>query len=288
LAHLTYITRNGKIEAENESGETLHGLDEVKELHQAWSELIGKRRANGNQTVNVLFSMPAGTNPELLKEAAREFGRDRFANHDYVFVLHTPETDPDPDAPPHPHVHMCVRMRGHNGKRLARQKKDLQEWRELFAEKLREKGIEAAATPRDVRGVVRKGVKQPVYQAAKKDRSVVKAATVREAAKAVLEGNASARPWEIRIATNQKAIRAGWLDLADALDRTRAPVDGTLAEQIRTFVKTMPAPLTERQVIEADMRRLVQARVAVQDKKPGAQPATGEAATKRRDQGPAR
>lgn len=285
LGHMTYITRNGKIEAENESGEILNGLDEVKELHQAWSEQVGKRRANGNQTVNVLFSMPAGTNPELLKEAVRDFGRERFSNHDYIFVLHTPETDPDPDAPPHPHVHMCVRMRGHDGKRLTRQKKDLQEWRELFAEKLREKGIEAAATPRDVRGVVRKATRQPVYQAEKAKRSTVKAATVREAAKAVLEGQGAPRPWEIRIAAKQKAIRTGWLDLADALDRTSASVDGHLAEQIRSFVKNMPAPLTERQAAEVEMRRLVQARAADSGKRSEPQQQPDNGPSKRPDQG---
>lgn len=260
--HLTYITRNGKIEAENESGETLTGLDEVKELHEAWSELVGKRRANGNITLNVLFSMPVGTNPELLKEAVREFGRDRFANHEYLFVLHTPETDPDPDAPDHPHVHMCVKVRGLNGKRLAHRKKDLQEWRELFAEKLREKGIEAAATPRSVRGVVRKGLKQPVYQAAKKQRSTVKESMVKEAAEAVLNGRES-KPWEPRITEKQTAIRGGWLTLADVLDRTGAQNDRLLSGQIREFVKGMPAPITERQAIENEMRRLVKARAEV-------------------------
>ncbi len=263
--HLTYITRNGKIEAENENGEQLDGLDEVKELHEAWSEMLGKTRANGNLTLNVLFSMPAGTNPELLKKAVREFGRDRFANHEYVFVLHTPETDPDPDAPDHPHVHMCVKVRGLDGKRLAHRKKDLQEWRELFAEKLRENGIEAAATPRTVRGVVRKGLKQPVYQAAKNKRSTVKEAGVREAAEAVLKGVSTPRPWEPRIAEKQATIRDGWHTLADALERTGSTDDRHLSKQIREFVKDMPAPLTERQVLEAEMRRLVKARTSVQN-----------------------
>ncbi|ODV41503.1 hypothetical protein AWV79_35645 [Cupriavidus sp. UYMMa02A] len=158
-----------------------------------------------------------------------------------------------------------MKVRGLDGKRLAHRKKDLQEWRELFAEKLRENGIEAAATPRMVRGVVRKGLKQPVYQAAKNKRSTVKEAGVREAAEAVLKGATTPRPWEPRVAEKQATIRNGWHTLADALERTGSTDDRQLSNQIREFVKGMPSPLTERQVLEAEMRRLVKDRTPVQN-----------------------
>ncbi|MDN7664092.1 relaxase/mobilization nuclease domain-containing protein [Burkholderia cenocepacia] len=265
-AHLTYITRNGQIEAENEEGEILSGLDEIKELHEHWSQQIGKRRANGKQTVNMVLSMPVGTNPERLKEAAREFAKQAFANHEYVFVLHTPETDPDPDAPPHPHIHLAVKARGKDGRRLVHGREELQEWREMFAEQLRARGIEAAATPRNVRGIVKKAMRQPVYQASKANRSTVKASAIRDAARAVLDNSTEARPWEQRIADRQTTIRAGWTALADVLDKSAEPGDAALAQQVRAFVRDMPAPLTQQQELEQRMRDVVRKRAAQAEK----------------------
>jgi hypothetical protein len=253
-AHLTYITRNGRIEAENDEGQVLSGIEDLKELHTHWSEQIGKRRANGKQAVNMVLSMPAGTNPERLKEAARDFAGRAFANYEYVFVLHTPQTDPDPDAPPQPHVHLCVKARGKNGQPLVHGKPKLQEWRELFAERLRERGIDAAATPRHVRGVVKKPMRQPVYQANKRERSTVKRSTLRAAARSVVENASEPRPWEQKIAEKQTKIREGWAELADALETGAGPRDVELAQQIRTFLDGLPMPLTERQQIEQFLR----------------------------------
>ncbi len=52
-------------------------------------------------------------------------------------VLHTRQANP--------HVHVSVRVEGRDGKRLNPHKKDLHQWRETFAEKLRDWGIEAEA-----------------------------------------------------------------------------------------------------------------------------------------------
>lgn len=265
-AHLTYITRNGQIEAENDEGEILSGLDDMKEINEHWSQQIGKRRSNGKQTVNMVLSMPVGTNPERLKEAARAFAKEAFANHEYLFVLHTPETDPDENAPPHPHVHMCIKARGKDGRRLVHGRAELQEWREMFAEQLRGRGIEAAATPRNVRGIVKKAMRQPVYQATKANRSTVKESTIRDAARAVLENRTDARPWEQSIAERQATIRAGWTALAEVLDKSAVPGDAALAKQVREFVRDMPAPLTQQQEIEQRMRETLRKRAAQAEK----------------------
>jgi type IV secretion system T-DNA border endonuclease VirD2 len=253
-AHLTYITRNGYIPAENGEGEVLSGMEDLKEWHAHWSEQLGKRRKNGKQTVHMVFSMPAGTIPERLKDAVRGFCAEVFGKHEYVFVLHTRETDPDPDAPAQPHVHLCVKARGKHGERLLHGRVELQAWREIFAEKLREHGIEAAATPRHVRGVVKKGMRQPVYQLAKANRSIVKTALVRDAARSVLNNSAESRPWEAKVAENQAILREGWAALADVLGKGAMPGDAELAQQIRAFVNDMPAPVTERQEVEMRMR----------------------------------
>jgi type IV secretory pathway VirD2 relaxase len=151
-SHLAYITRNGDLDAETEQGATLAGRSGLKDLQQRWEDDAGlddKRRRDGSLSVNIILSMPAGTDAAAVKDSARAFAIDTFGyNHDYVFVQHLDDK--------HPHVHLTVRSLGHDGKRLNPRKADLQAWRERFAGELRLRGIAAEATPRRTRGRVRK------------------------------------------------------------------------------------------------------------------------------------
>jgi len=51
---------------------------------------------------------------------------------------------------------LTVRTLGHDGRKLNPRKADLEQWRQTFAAVLRDRGVEAEATPRRARGVVRK------------------------------------------------------------------------------------------------------------------------------------
>jgi len=82
-----------------------------------------------------MLSMPKGTNPTNLQKAAREFARIEVADHRYVMVLHTHQANP--------HVHLSVKAESRRGQRLNPRKSDLHRWRETFAERLRERGIDA-------------------------------------------------------------------------------------------------------------------------------------------------
>jgi type IV secretory pathway VirD2 relaxase len=62
-------------------------------------------------------------------------------------VLHTHQADP--------HVHISVGAEGRDGKRLNPRKEALHRWRETFAEKLRDRGIEAEASAQATWGVSR-------------------------------------------------------------------------------------------------------------------------------------
>jgi hypothetical protein len=59
------------------------------------------------------------------------------------------------DHQANPHVHISVRAESKDGRRLNPRKADLQRWRETFAEKLRELGIDAEATRQPTRSVSR-------------------------------------------------------------------------------------------------------------------------------------
>lgn len=286
-AHLTYITRNGRLTAETDSGQQLTCLDDVRELQQHWSEWCGKRRSNGKLTVNLVLSMPADTNVERFTSAVREFSREAFAGHEYVFALHTPDTDPDPQAPPHPHAHVCVKASSVDGQRLLHGPPQLWEFRQLFAQKLREHGIQAAATPRSIRGVVRKGKRQNMYHMSKNRqdnscRSNVELAKLRAAANAVLTGKSADGVWEAAAARRHEEVTNTWLELADALRASGKPGDALLSNDIRRFVSSVPAPMTERQDTASRMRKTREGHDPRSDERPKVASAAGTRVQKSR------
>lgn len=156
-AHLEYITRNGRLDGETERGEIIQGRDQVYDVLREWTADAASVKPGARNTINAIFSMPPGTDPEGVKAAVREFARDELREHQYLFVLHEDEA--------HPHVHISIRTLSINGKKLDPRKEDLQLWREVFAEKLREQGIEAKATYRPARGVVEKPLSMAQYKA---------------------------------------------------------------------------------------------------------------------------
>lgn len=223
-SHLSYITRHGQVELENERGEIFHGKAEVKALFEDWEQDfgIGKRRAVQRDTMHLVLSMPAGTPSEAVRNATRAFARQTFGkNHEYVFALHTDE--------PHPHCHVTVKMRGHDGKRLDPGRSDLASWRDDFAQTMRDEGVDAEATPRASRGVVRKAEKavirhiehgdkthQPRHSRA---RALQELAAIKAIQTEYAEGQgAASQPWESKIKHTQESIRTAWLAIAAQLD----------------------------------------------------------------------
>jgi hypothetical protein len=159
-AHLDYIGRSNdenQVEIEDERGEIYKGREDVAELTSMWQNSGYMMPASGKtkrETFNIVLSMPPGTDRLAVKEAARNFAKDQFSGHQYAFAAHDDEK--------HPHVHLAVKAVSLTGIRLNPRKADLQEWREVFADKLREQGIAANATRRFTRGQITKGEKQSV------------------------------------------------------------------------------------------------------------------------------
>ena len=146
-AHLRYISRNGRLPFEDDRGVGREGKDALRDVADQW-RMGGERipeTSPRREAFNIMLSMPAGTNPEIVQRAAREFGKAELANRRYAMVLHTHQANP--------HVHLSVRAAGRDGKRLNPRKEDLHRWRETFAEKLRDWGIEAEASSQATRGV---------------------------------------------------------------------------------------------------------------------------------------
>jgi hypothetical protein len=148
--NLTYISRDGLLEIEDQDGQVIKGKEAVADLKTEWRD--GGMPIAADSTMrdafHLVLSMPQRTDPQSVQRAARDFAKREFSGFQYAMVLHTFETDPDPHPSPHPHVHLTVKAAGLDGIRLNPRKPDLQRWREGFAEALREHGIEATTTSR--------------------------------------------------------------------------------------------------------------------------------------------
>ncbi len=231
-AHFRYISKNGRLEIEDDRGVREQGKDALRGIERQWQfggahiDDVGHRR----EGFNVMLSMPAGTDPLIVQKAAREFAKIEFADHRYVMVLHTHQANP--------HVHLSVKAESKHGIRLNPRKADLHRWREIFADRLREWGIDAEATRQAVRGVSRNYPDLWRKRAAEEGRQrKPRPEHKRGAAVAASRGNAG----------------KAWAVIAQALHASPDTKDQRLALDIERFVT---GRTLDRQVLK-DQTRLV-------------------------------
>ncbi|MBN3786582.1 relaxase/mobilization nuclease domain-containing protein [Burkholderia sp. Ac-20353] len=237
--HLRYISRNGKIELEDQNGDRIAGKDALRDLTKTW-QLGGwgiPETSARREVFNILLSMPPGTDRQAVRDAARDFATLEFGDgRAYVFAAHDDEA--------HPHVHLSVQVRGPDGRRLNPRHKDLQRWREHFAEKLREHGVDANATPRRARGVTQR---------------YPKPAVVHMIARGETPRNWKPLPTEAQRDSGWVAhggVFAAWREMAYAMARSRTREDRAMAVEMAYFVGSMPVQ-RDRPVLgrEQDARR---------------------------------
>jgi len=218
-AHFRYISKNGRIEIEDDRGEALQGRGAVRDLAEDWrfggslipeDADVGSRR----EALNIMLSMPRGTDALVVQRAARAFAQAELGGHKYVMVLH--------DHQANPHVHISVRAEARNGKRLNPRKADLQRWRETFAQRLREQGVDAEATRQFAR--VRSRNYDALWQR-----------------KAREEGRLRFEQPSTRTGVGAQASRAqaieAWMQLGRALASSGDSADLRLASAVARFVR---------------------------------------------------
>ena len=215
--HLTYISRNGKLDLETDTGERITDKAAIADYANELKYQVRGRPINEvshrREAFNIILSMPAGTPQEKVREAAREFLEEEFGEkHRYCFTLHT-DTDK-------PHVHACVQAAPvRKDKRLNPRKADLQRWREGFAEQLRHIGIDANATPRRTRGATGKSISQSGHHVRKKQPILFQ----------VIEQPVS---WP----KIHKGAMDAWQRLARSMKQSASAQDRNVAAEIERFV----------------------------------------------------
>ncbi|WP_225616701.1 relaxase/mobilization nuclease domain-containing protein [Variovorax sp. 38R] len=281
-AHLRYISRHGKLPLEIDEGLAQQGRGAAREIATDWQlELCrsqykpkpaqGQKDTRAKLVHNIVLSMPAGTPPEKVLAAARVFARENFAlQYRYAMALHTDQ--------PHPHVHLVVKCEHEfePGKRLYIRKDTLRQWREQFAALMREQGVAANATPRQVRGQVRKPYRDPIHHRLRAQRvfaqlpvaerdghrtpkpSSVMRTKLEKLLRQLKEGWAASDGGQAKMRDTRKEVLANWHATAEILRRQG---EARLAARVDRFTEGMPAVQTDDQRLAERWRETEKSRV---------------------------
>lgn len=230
--HLRYISRNGRVELEDQNGDRIAGAEAVRDLARTW-QLGGwgiPETSRRREVFNILLSMPPGTNRQALRDAARDFASLEFGDgRAYAFAAHDDEA--------HPHVHLSVQVRGPDGRRLNPRKQDLRRWRERFAEQLREHGVDANATLRRTRGITKRYPGQGVTH-------MLARGEVPMYWRAVATEEQQEAGWKAH-----DGVFAAWREVARSMAASSVKSDRAMVASIVDFVRAMPvqqhAPVAE-------------------------------------------
>jgi hypothetical protein len=228
-AHFKYISKNGRLDIEDDRGEVLRGKDDLRGLMEDWRlggtpiDDVGFRR----EAFNIMLSMPRGVDPLYVLKAAREFAQAELAGHKYVMVLH--------DHQANPHVHLSVRAESRRGKRLNPRKADLSQWRHTFAEKLRGWGVDAEATRQATR--VAQRTSEPLWRIKARDDGR-------------LRTRRPPRENTPREIVDRTRATEAWREIARALATSAVQGDHDLARSVARFVMEIPGASERSQAVE--------------------------------------
>ncbi|MGA8054486.1 MAG: hypothetical protein WCA12_11630, partial [Burkholderiales bacterium] len=213
-------------------------------------------------SMHLMFSMRKDTErltEDKLVEAVRrtlreEFGSDPdpLRNRQYLFVKHSLENDPEPGHNPNPHVHAVVRYLNGRREPIRPGPEDLWRYRETFAEKLREQGVRANASPALERFVVERGEPDMKWYHLKQDRKRSHVLTRQDREIHEMGGTAgfAPTPGEQRYKARYTQAKYDYQAAADALAKDSDPRAQALANVLRRY----PERFTNKPVLEREAR----------------------------------
>ena len=239
-AHFRYICKNGQLRMEDDRGVVREGKEAMHDLVEQWrvSGSLIPETSHRREAFNIMLSMPRGTDAQTVLKAARGFANRELRDHHYVMVLHEHQANP--------HVHLSVKAESIDGKRLNPRKTDLHRWRETFAEKLRELGVQAEATRQASRGANRRD--ERIWQVKARQQGRLGQGEDKQ----VKSGAGYER-------SHSGAFQA-WARIKKALQASDVPEDRELAKHIVRFVSESAyfkevAPRLQREAAQADKQR---------------------------------
>ena len=123
----------------DDRGRAIANVAETRTAAREWGATL--RSQSSRDTMHLIVSAKAGTDVGALTRAARAFLQDRFADHKFIFGVHT-----DKEADGHVHVHAVVAVKSESGQKLHPSRETFSEWRQVYAQHAQAEGLKIVAT----------------------------------------------------------------------------------------------------------------------------------------------
>ena len=123
----------------SDSGVLLDNPSAIQAESRAWRRDL--RSFKPRDTMHLIVSTKAGVDVDAFKSAVRGFVHEQFADHKFMFGVHTDKADSG-----HVHAHVIVAVRDAEGVKIHPGPQDFRHWRETFAEHAQMQGLTIVAT----------------------------------------------------------------------------------------------------------------------------------------------
>ncbi|WP_296711293.1 relaxase/mobilization nuclease domain-containing protein [Rhodoblastus sp.] len=134
---LTRLVEKGA--AADDRGETIASPGDIRMATRQWGASL--RSQSSRDTMHLIISAKVGTDVAALTNAARAFLHDRFADHKFMFGVHT-----DKEAEGHIHAHAVITVKNESGQKIHPHRDTFRDWRESYAEHAQAQGLKIVAT----------------------------------------------------------------------------------------------------------------------------------------------
>ena len=125
--------------ATDDRGKTVSNVADARIAAREWGPSL--RSQSARDTMHLIISAKAGTDVEALTRAARAFLQDRFADHKFMFGVHT-----DKEVDGHIHAHAVIAVRSESGQKIHPSRETFSEWRQAYAQHAQAEGLKIVAT----------------------------------------------------------------------------------------------------------------------------------------------
>jgi len=123
----------------DDRGKSLSNVADARIAARDWGPSL--RSQSVRDTMHLIISAKAGTDVAAFANAARAFLHDRFADHKFMFGVHT-----DKEAAGHIHAHAVITVKNESGYKIHPNRGTFAEWREVYAQHAQAQGLKIVAT----------------------------------------------------------------------------------------------------------------------------------------------
>ncbi|ABE64875.1 conserved hypothetical protein (plasmid) [Nitrobacter hamburgensis X14] len=123
----------------DDRGKSLSNVSDARIAAREWGPSL--RSQSARDTMHLIISAKAGTDVAALTDAARAFLHDRFADHKFMFGVHT-----EKESAGHIHAHAVITVKNESGQKIHPNRDTFAEWRQVYAQHAQAQGLKIVAT----------------------------------------------------------------------------------------------------------------------------------------------